>query len=273
MKSSAQVLGLPIISIENGSQVGKVKSLVINPEKGYVDFLVVEQEDWQISVKAIPFRKIVGIGEFAVTIEKESAIIDLNAIPIANELVNKKITIKNAKMMTRKGELLGEATEFYVDEETGMILGVQVQVGDRETILPAKQVLTYGKDIIIVREEAPSSFVDDMNELNHPLEKSQESEFAENGKQSSTALADEQLIVENDQENNVVADEEEIEIQTLKRKQIELLTGKKVKKDIMDRNGNIFIPAGAILTAEDVMRAQEEGPGVIIELSMHVEEE
>ncbi|GMB07459.1 PRC-barrel domain-containing protein [Thermolongibacillus altinsuensis] len=270
MKSSTQIIGLPIISIQNGSQVGKVNSLVINPEKGSVDFLVVEQEDWQISVKAIPFRKIVGIGEFAVTIEEESAIIDLNVIPIANELVNKKIAIKNAKVMTRKGELLGEAIEFFIDEETGMILGLQLHVGDRETILPAKQVLTYGKDIIIVREEAPSSFADDVNELNQ-LEKSNEA--AEKESQSSAMLAGEQPIVENDQKSNVVDDQEDYEIQMLKRKQIELLTGKKVKKDIMDRNGNVFIPAGTVLTAEDVMRAQEEGPGVIVELSMHVEEE
>lgn len=89
MKSSAQVIGLPVISIQNGVQLGQVKSLVVNPEKGTVDFL--------------------------------------NVIPIANELVNKKIAIKQAKVMTRKGQLLGEATEFYIDEESGQIIGIEVQ--------------------------------------------------------------------------------------------------------------------------------------------------
>ena len=60
MKKSVQINGLPIISIADGNQVGKVKSLVINPDKGSVDFLTIEHEDFQVSVKAIPFKKIVG---------------------------------------------------------------------------------------------------------------------------------------------------------------------------------------------------------------------
>ncbi len=57
MKASAQIIGLPIISIADGMQIGAVKSFVINPDKGSIDFLTVEQEDVQLSLKAIPFKK------------------------------------------------------------------------------------------------------------------------------------------------------------------------------------------------------------------------
>jgi uncharacterized protein YrrD len=240
MKQSTQITGLPIINISDGSQVGKVKSLVINPDKGSVDFLTIEHEDWQVSVKAIPFKKVVGIGEYAVTIESENAVIDLNEIPIANQLVNKKIKITNTKVMTRKGELLGEVQEYYIDQETGQILGMQLKVANEQVALLASLVVTFGKDIIIVKEDSSSQFLDSV-------------ELLERKDADETGLANEEL-------------------KELKLKQIELLKGKKLISDVVDQNGNILFTKGMILTAPDIEKAQQEGPEVLVELSMNVEE-
>ncbi|MED0688067.1 PRC-barrel domain-containing protein [Anoxybacillus ayderensis] len=248
MKSSTQVIGLPVISIQNGVQLGQVKSLVLNPEKGTVDFLIVDQENWEISMKAIPFRNVIGIGEFAVTVEEERAVLDLNVIPIANELVNKKIAIKQAKVMTRKGQLLGEATEFYIDEETGQITGIEVQIGNESRIIRADHVITYGKELLIVHEDAQQTVASDVSEL-----------------LSLKGTQVEPLI------EQIAPKTVETELDELRRKQIDMLTGKRVLKDIVDANGQIFISKDTILTKEHIIRAQEEGPDVVIELSMNVE--
>ncbi|NNU95881.1 PRC-barrel domain-containing protein [Anoxybacillus sp. EFIL] len=248
MKSSTQVIGLPVISIQNGVQLGQVKSLVLNPEKGTVDFLIVDQENWEISMKAIPFRNVIGIGEFAVTVEEERAVLDLNVIPIANELVNKKIAIKQAKVMTRKGQLLGEATEFYIDEETGQITGIEVQIGNESRIVRADHVITYGKELLIVHEDAQQTAASDVSEL-----------------LSLKGTQVEPLI------EQIAPKTVETELDELRRKQIDMLTGKRVLKDIVDANGQIFISKDTILTKEHIIRAQEEGPDVVIELSMNVE--
>jgi hypothetical protein len=60
-------------------------------------------------------------------------------------------------------------------------------------------------------------------------------------------------------------------LQALREKQIELLKGKRVTKDIVDKNGNTFIEAGTILTEEHIQKAQEEGPSVIVDILMNVE--
>lgn len=248
MKSSTQVIGLPVISIQNGVQLGQVKSLVVNPEKGTIDFLIVDQENWEISMKAIPFRNVIGIGEFAVTVEEERAVLDLNVIPIANELVNKKITIKQAKVMTRKGQLLGEATEFYIDEETGQITGIEVQIGNESRIVRADHVITYGKELLIVHEDAQQTVASDVSEL-----------LSLRGTQIEPLV--EQMTLKT----------VEKELDELRRKQIDMLTGKRVLKDIVDANGQILIAKDTILTKEHIIRAQEEGPDAVIELSMNVE--
>ncbi|AGX05702.1 hypothetical protein B14911_06296 [Bacillus sp. NRRL B-14911] len=249
MKNSSQITGLPIISISDGQQVGKVKTLVINPEKGSVDFLTIEHEDWQVSVKAIPFKKVVGIGEYAVTVESDNAVIDLNEIPIANQLVNKKIKIISTKVMTRKGELIGEAIEYYIDDETGNILGMEMKSGSNEEALPSEYVLTYGKDILIVKEDAADGFLNDISLLDP-----QNKQLKEN----------EAFITD-------MALEEESDIETLKERQIELLNGKKVTADIWGQNGTVLIPNGTLLTRAIIEQAQTEGPNVVVELSMNVE--
>lgn len=264
MKNSNQILGLPIISIADGGEIGKVKSLVINPEKGSADFVTIEHDDWQVSVKAIPFKKIIGIGEYAVTVENENAIIDLNEIPIANQLVNKKIKILNTKIMTRKGELIGEVKEYFLDENNGDIIGMVLIAKEKQVALPANAVVTYGKDIIIVKEDASGQFLSTPEELERPIEE-------ENSESSAEVISGGMPRQESLQERiPELVDEQGMA--ELKEKQIAILTGKKVTKDIRDNEGHLLFPTGTILGKEDVIMAQKAGSGIIVEISMNIED-
>lgn len=277
MKKSNQIVGLPIISISDGQEIGSVKSLVINPDKGSIDFLTIEHEDWQVSVKAIPFKKVVGIGEYAVTVESESAIIDLNEIPIANQLVNKKIKINGTRVMTRKGMLIGEVGEYYVDEDNGFILGMSLNLSDREVALASNSVLTYGKDIIIVRENAESYFLDSVEQLKDLSKKQQtDAELLENPASSMNEPNSGTLEVKGEDPLEGIQEKTAPingEVQAIKDKQIEILRGKKVIKDIYDKDGNLLLARGVILGKEEIMKAQDAGPSVVVELSMHVDGE
>lgn len=271
MKKSVQINGLPIISIADGNQIGKVKSLVINPDKGSVDFLTIEHEDFQVSVKAIPFKKIIGIGEFAVTVESENAVIDLNEIPIANQLVNKKIKITDTKVMTRKGELIGEVQEYFVEDETGQILGMELKVEEDVVYLAADSVVTFGKDIIIVNEDAASHF------LSSPEELEGKPVAAENGEDEDAEEQTEEPVklFREEPEEMIVPDEKEYteeddDVKALKEKQIELLTGKTLTRNIYGKNGEILFSEGTVLTREHIEKAQKEGPSVVVEISMNV---
>lgn len=244
MKISTQLKGLPIISISNGQQEGNVQSLIINPEKGFVDFLALEQEEWQESIQAIPFKKVIGVGEYAVTIESANSIIDLTQIPIASELASKKINIIDTNVITRKGELVGNVTEYQINEETGEIIGLILK--GQESVISSEYVITYGKDIIIVKEEAvePISVHEEVVLTNdHIIEK----------------LPKEELLAE-----------DEASLNGLKEKQRELLLNKQVTKDIYSNDGELIVAGGSVLTLEDIEKAQNAGPSVVIDLSMSV---
>ncbi|KEF39456.1 hypothetical protein M670_01224 [Schinkia azotoformans MEV2011] len=268
MKKSSQILGLPIISIADGSEVGNVKSLVINPDKGSIDFLTIEKEEWQVSVKAIPYKKVVGIGEYAATIETESAIIDLNEIPIANQLVNRKIKIIGSKVMTRKGEMLGDVQEYYIDEDNGTILGTSINLSGREVTLAADSVITYGKDIIIVKEDASNYFLDTPEELIQDKKTTHGEEFAEELFENDSAKKGTELVEELLNENNSID-----EVADFKNQQYQILNGKVVKKDILDNQGNVLLSKGTVLGKAEIEKVQEQGPSIFVELSMNVDVE
>ena len=65
------------------------------------------------------------------------------------------------------------------------------------------------------------------------------------------------------------ADEDD-DVKALKEKQIELLTGKTLTKNIYGKNGEILLPEGTVLTREHIEKAQKEGPSVVVEISMNV---
>ncbi|MDO6656030.1 PRC-barrel domain-containing protein [Anaerobacillus sp. 1_MG-2023] len=265
MKKSNQVVGLPIISIQSGSEIGHVKSLVINAADKSIDFLTVDHPDWDVSVKAVPFRKVIGVGEYAVMIEEEKAIFDLSEIPIANELVKKKISIIGTKIIDRGGQFHGEVSEFFLDDHTGRILGLQFKNKDAEHFLSTEHIITLGKDLLIVAIDAfkhvaenPEAFLGE--------EDSQSIEVADVNQSTEEAKVPESEQLSNYAQPSVDEDSD------FKEKQIELLEGKTLLKDIYGSDGKLLFEQGIILSREQIVTAQDTGVGVVVEMSMHVSE-
>lgn len=169
MKRTQEILGLPIISISEGIEVGKVKSIILNADKGAIDYIIVDSGIQIMGARVVPTEKILGIGEYAVTIDSESAINDIGKVPSAIDLLQKNIQVKGTKVLTRKGRLIGEIGDIYVDEDTACtITGVEF-ISDatqkKISIIPRERIITFGKNLAIVSEDVESSLVDKPSNL------------------------------------------------------------------------------------------------------------
>ena len=169
MKKTQEILGLPIISISDGLEVGKVKSIIINADKGTIEYIVVDNGIQILSARVIPTDSILGIGEYAVTIENDSSINDISKIPAAIDLLQKNIQVKGTKVLTKKGRLIGEIGDIYVDEnECCKIIGLEY-IADitqkRIRLIPRKSVITFGKNLIVVTEDVESTLFDSATQL------------------------------------------------------------------------------------------------------------
>ena len=147
--------GLPVITMAEGKQVGKVDDLVVDPESKAVRWLRIHRggmlggERLWVSVDAVH-----GLGEDALTINTEA---DLRAPAEATEagaLLKAKRPVIGNKVITENGERLGEVRDYEFAPDTFALTSLSVPegmnvVGPSLTI-PADRVITIGEDMIVV---------------------------------------------------------------------------------------------------------------------------
>jgi uncharacterized protein YrrD len=154
MKKSTDILGLPVISIMEGKELGNVKGLVINPNGGIVTALVRDEIKWYLEAKLLPFSAITGVGEYAVTIEDSSSVTSITTAPEFEKLLSDDIKVIGTKVLTKSGRIQGKVTEILIDD-AGQITACEIEdVSGQSAEIPAQRILTFGKDVLIIKETA-----------------------------------------------------------------------------------------------------------------------
>lgn len=290
MKKTQKILGLPIISISDGMEVGKVKSIIINAEKGAIDFIVVDSGIQIFSARVIPTEDVLGIGEYALTIENEGVITDISRIPAAIQLLQKDIQVKGTKVLTKKGRLIGEIGDIYIDEnDSCSITGLEF-IADitqkKVRLIPSDSVITLGKNLTVVKEDVEASLLDT------PLQLGAEDRLSDFEKKNSSVLEVEEKIniadsvisasVENTYTEGWAeekpADQEPGEEQPetagaenaavlFEQRQRQYLKGRSATKTITDGLGNVIIGEGMVI--DDSVIDEAKAKGKLIELVMN----
>lgn len=155
------VKGLPVLTMAEGKQVGKIDDLVIDPERKAVSWLrlrsggigILGGERLWVSVEAVH-----GVGVDAVTINAEADIRTPDDAPDALALVKAKRGIIGNNVMTENGEQLGEVRDYEFNPDTFVLTSLSVPpgtnvVGEILTIVGDK-VLAIGEDVIVVAADA-----------------------------------------------------------------------------------------------------------------------
>ena len=155
------VKGLPVITMAEGKQIGKIDDLVIDPERKAVGWLRVHSggvgmlggERLWVSTAAVH-----GVGEDAITINAEADALTPADAPEAVALVKAKRGVIGIKVLTENGERVGEVRDFDFDPVTFALTSLAVPpvmnaVGEILTI-PGDKVLTIGEDMIVVAADA-----------------------------------------------------------------------------------------------------------------------
>lgn len=155
------VKGLPVMTMAEGKQIGKIDDLVVDPESKTVSWLRLHSggmlggERLWVSTEAVH-----GVGEDAVTINAEADVRTPAEAPEAVALVKAKRELIGGKVITENGERVGEVRDYEFDAETFAITSLSVPpgmnvVGETLTITGDK-LLTIGEDVIVVATDAVS---------------------------------------------------------------------------------------------------------------------
>ncbi|MCM3159966.1 PRC-barrel domain-containing protein [Metabacillus litoralis] len=148
MKKAKELLHLPIISISEGKQLGMIKDLIINPDEKSVNYLIIGQDDWQVSLDALSYDNVVGVGDSAVMIEQKNSILGLEEIPF----LNKMVPLIGSQVITKGGEHSGVISDYYFNEENGHLESLLIHSANNKFFLPIENVLFLGKERVITNE-------------------------------------------------------------------------------------------------------------------------
>ncbi len=256
MKKSRQIVNAPVISIQEGRQVGIVRELIVNPERKAVEFLLVEKEEMKKEgeIMAISFRETVGVGEYAVTVESQNAILDLSKMNVAGRLLENRVALIDAKVITRMGRMRGTITEYLVDPENGSIVCVLLKSqgeGEEEQQIPLEEIITMGQQLVIVEDEPEG-----------------QTEIPEQVERESVPAVEEPL---KDREEETSKENRKDTVELYEEKQKEYLVGKEIKEELRDETGNLLAQEGTIVTEALFEQVRELGRQKIIELTMLTE--
>ena len=154
MKKSVEILGLPIISITEGRELGMSKTLLIDAKNGTVAAITIEDEDWYRGVKLIPYESVIAIGDDAVTVTNSENILTLDDAGDYEQLLDDNIRIIGTKAITKSGSIQGKISELYIGDD-GKIEKCEITAPDGTTSdVTADQISIFGKRVTVI---GPSS--------------------------------------------------------------------------------------------------------------------
>lgn len=150
MKKSNEIIGLPVISITEGRELGMSKTLLIDAKNRRVAAITIEDEDWYRGVKLIPYDSVIAIGNDAVTVTSSETIIKLDEAADFENLLDENIRIIGTKAITKAGTIEGAVTEIYIGDD-GTIERCEVTSADGATTeVTIEQISIFGKQVTVI---------------------------------------------------------------------------------------------------------------------------
>lgn len=258
MKATKVIIGLRVISISDGTQIGVVKDLVLNPQGKSLDFIIIDQPSDYFGAKVISFSDVLGIGEFAITIPNPGVIQDVAQNAEVQNLLKQDIRVIGTKVLTKKGQLIGEVKEVIIDEESGLIASCLFESEGEIQEIQAEKIITLGKELLIIEEDSPAMNFNNFELNDEPLSPIVAPDIFEDIVEEKDEIVESQDTVEEDLEDKQdllervdMAEEREADFNLFEQRQLQYFIGKKVDKDIILDNADI-LHAGEYITAEMV---------------------
>lgn len=157
MRRAQDIMGLPVIEIETGKQLGTAKDFVIDRDWN-IQGVLLESKHWFASPRYIAWDDIVSLGTDAVTVKDEQVVRDHDEDDDRTVcLLDGSFKIKGLPVITVNGDHLGLVEDVYFGEQMDKkIIGYELSGGlisdlkEGRKWLPSSEAVKIGEDAVIV---------------------------------------------------------------------------------------------------------------------------
>ena len=155
MQRLRDIIGLPLLETETGTQIGEIKDIVLNIEEAKVYGVIIDEGKNVLSEKGIAFVDLLGLGRDAIMVRNHSVVHQCAAIfEITSNYYIKELFEK--EIITEEGLRIGRLVDIFFDMNTGEMKWYQVSdslVADLlygRKMMPLPKIQIVGKDKVIV---------------------------------------------------------------------------------------------------------------------------
>ncbi len=154
LRKGREILGLPVISLATGKEIGIVNDLVWCPHIRKITYILLDETGILHQPRFIRYHDVTNIGKDAITVAVDS-LPEGETKPQDSPRVTQ---ITGVPVLTTEGENLGTVEDVVFAVEDGELLGCEISGGLFEdlisgrSILPWDAVVTWGEETIIVKD-------------------------------------------------------------------------------------------------------------------------
>lgn len=163
-KNAAEVSALalpdmPVFSVAEGAAIGRVKEVIIDPDKRCLLALAVDKGGWYHDVRVIAAGKIRTMGDDLIMVDEKQAA-QPPSLPKIVANMKEPCNIIGARVITQGGRQLGRVDDFYLARLGGeltrleLACGVMGRLWAGQMRIAAGHIITLGADAVVVDEAA-----------------------------------------------------------------------------------------------------------------------
>lgn len=150
MRRTREIVGLPVLNLRSGDQIGWVQDVVFDEDSRKISGVLLENAHIFHSSKGIPREVVAAVGKDALTVS-DHVVQDILGIKWSEKVGN--------QVFTQGGEAKGTIEDVFLDDSAENVIGFEVSDGlfsdlveGRGTILQ-ENVMVDGKDVLIVEDQ------------------------------------------------------------------------------------------------------------------------
>lgn len=150
MRRTREIVGLPVLNLKSGDQIGWVQDVVFDKDSREISGVLLENAHIFRSSKGIPREVVAAVGKDAITVS-DHVVQDILGIKWSEKVGN--------QVFTQGGEAKGTIEDVFLDDLAKNVIGFEVSDGlfsdlmeGRGTILQ-ENVMVDGKDVLIVEDQ------------------------------------------------------------------------------------------------------------------------
>ena len=150
------VLGMPVLSRQDGQKIGSTKDIVIAKDHSRIVAFILDEGGLFSAATAVGMENVVSFGKDAMIITDSKAVVRVDHFPEVKAIMEDRDGLVGKQVFSESGDLKGKVEDIYFDESTGNIVGLEVEGkftsknSNASVQLRPSDIVSIGPDAVVI---------------------------------------------------------------------------------------------------------------------------